>query len=81
MEEGIIISIIIGCVAGYAGSKLFSGSSHGLLMNLIIGIIGGFLGNFVFGLLNIGVSGIVWSLISATVGAVILLWLISLIRK
>lgn len=78
---GIILSIIIGCVAGYAGSKLFSGSSNGLLMNLIIGIIGGCVGNFVFGLLGIGVDSIVWSLISATIGAVILLWLISLIKK
>lgn len=78
---GIIISILIGCVAGYAGSKLFSGASNGLLMNLIIGIIGGFIGNFVFGLLGLGMEGIVWSIVSATIGAVILLWVISLIKK
>lgn len=78
---GIIISIIMGCLAGYAGSKLFSGSGNGLLMNLIIGIIGGVVGDFVFGLLGIGGGSLVWSFISATIGAVILLWIISLIRK
>lgn len=78
---GILVAILVGCLAGYAGSKLFSGSSNGLLMNLLIGIVGGMIGDFAFGLLGIGGNDTLWSFVSATIGAVILLWVISLIKK
>ncbi|MDR1729886.1 MAG: GlsB/YeaQ/YmgE family stress response membrane protein [Prevotellaceae bacterium] len=73
--------ILIGLVAGYLGSLIFKGSGNGLLINLIVGIIGGFLGGWLFGLLGIGGTSIVWSLISAVVGAILLLWIVSLIKK
>ena len=78
---GLLFSILIGLAAGYLGSLIFKGSGNGLLINLIVGIIGGFIGGWLFGLLGIGGSNIVWQLIAATVGAIILLWIVSLIRK
>ncbi|MBO7125826.1 MAG: GlsB/YeaQ/YmgE family stress response membrane protein [Bacteroidales bacterium] len=81
MILGLILSILIGALAGFLGSKIFSGAGKGLLLNLIIGIVGGFLGGWVFGHLGIGGSSILWQLISATVGSILLLWIISLIKK
>ena len=52
-----------------------------LLLNLIIGIVGGFIGGWIFGLLGIGGGSMLWQLVSATVGAIVLLWIISLIKK
>ncbi|MBE6311790.1 MAG: GlsB/YeaQ/YmgE family stress response membrane protein [Bacteroidales bacterium] len=78
---GLIWSIIIGALAGFLGSKIFSGAGKGLLLNLIIGIVGGFIGGWIFGLLGIGGGSMLWQLVSATVGAIVLLWIISLIKK
>lgn len=65
---GLLLSVLIGALAG-------------LLLNLIIGIVGGFLGGWLFGLIGIGGTSILWQLISATVGSIVLLWIISLIKK
>ena len=78
---GLILSILIGALAGFLGSKIFSGAGKGLLLNLLIGIVGGFLGGWLFGHLGIGGGGLLWQLISATVGSILLLWIISLIKK
>ena len=78
---GLLLSLLIGAAAGYLGSRFFSGSGKGLLLNLIIGIVGGALGNWLFSHLGIGGNTLLWELVSATIGAVILLWLISLINK
>ncbi len=73
--------LLIGACAGFLGSKIFKGASSGLLWNLILGIVGASLGGFLFGLIGLGGSGLIWQLISATVGSIILLWIVSKIRK
>lgn len=78
---GFLWSIIIGIVAGFVAGKLMRGGGFGLLVNLVVGIIGAVLGGWVFGLLGITTTGIIGSLITATVGAIILLWLISLFQR
>ena len=76
MVLGLLLSLTIGALAGFLGSKIFSGAGKGLLLNLLIGIVGGFIGGWLF-----GGGGLLWQLISATVGAIALLWIISLIKK
>ena len=78
---GFLWSIIIGIVAGFVAGKLMRGGGFGLLVNLVVGINGAVLGGWVFGLLGITTTGIIGSLITATVGAIILLWLISLFQR
>ena len=41
---GIIISIIIGALAGFLAGKLMKGAGFGFWVNLLVGVIGGFLG-------------------------------------
>lgn len=81
MSLRLLLSVLIGALAGFLGSKLFSGAGNGLLLNLFIGIVGGFLGGWLFGFFGIGDSGYLWQLISATVGSIVFLWIISLIKK
>ena len=76
---GFIWSIIIGIVAGYLAGKIMRGGGFGVIVNLILGIIGGVLG--VFSLLGISAGGILGSLITSTVGAILLLWIGSLFNK
>ncbi len=73
--------IIIGILAGFIAGRLMRGGGFGLLVNLVVGIIGAVLGGWVFGLLGIAAGGIIGSLVTSTVGAIILLWIVSLFRR
>jgi uncharacterized membrane protein YeaQ/YmgE (transglycosylase-associated protein family) len=73
--------LIIGLVAGFLAAKLIRGGGFGLVANLLVGVIGAILGGWLFGELGISVGGHFGSLITAFVGAVILLILVALIKK
>lgn len=79
---GWIAWIIIGIIAGWLAEKIMK-RNHGLLTNLIVGIvgalIGGFLANNLFGLDAAG--SWIWGIVIATIGAVILLFLLGLVRR
>jgi len=77
----LIIFLAIGAVAGWLAGSLMKGGGFGLLGNIIVGIIGAVIGGFVFGLLGIAAGGIVGSIITATVGAVILIFSVRIIKK
>lgn len=77
----IIITIIIGLVAGFLGSKIVKGKGSGVPVNIIIGIIGSFVGHFLLGLIGFASYGILADIVSATIGSVVLLWLLALITK
>jgi uncharacterized membrane protein YeaQ/YmgE (transglycosylase-associated protein family) len=47
----------------------------------MVGIIGSIIGGWVFGIFNIEAFGFIGSLVTAVVGAVILLWIVGLIKK
>ena len=81
MFWSFILYIAIGAVAGWIAGKLSKGKGFGFWINLIVGIIGGVLGGWLFGFLGIKAVSIVGNLITATVGAIILLWIISLFKK
>jgi uncharacterized membrane protein YeaQ/YmgE (transglycosylase-associated protein family) len=71
--------LIIGLIAGWIAEKVTS-SDHGIITNLIVGVIGAFIGGFLASWLDIPVVGFVRTLIAATVGAVILLFVWRAIR-
>jgi uncharacterized membrane protein YeaQ/YmgE (transglycosylase-associated protein family) len=77
---GIIGAIIIGILAGWIAEQVMK-RNHGLLTNLIVGVIGSFLGAFVASALGIAWGGFIGSLVISTVGAIILLALLGLIKK
>jgi uncharacterized membrane protein YeaQ/YmgE (transglycosylase-associated protein family) len=78
--QAIIITLILGAIAGWLGSQLFQGSGLGLIGNIIVGILGGFVGYWLFGLLHISLGG-GWLgyILTAGIGACILLAILNLI--
>ncbi len=78
---GLIIFLAIGAVAGWLAGTLMKGGGFGLLGNIIVGIIGAVVGGFAFGLLGITTIGIIGSRITATVGAILLLFIVEIIKK
>lgn len=79
---GFIAWIIIGIIAGWLAEKIMK-KNHGLLTNLIVGIVGALIGGFLStNLFNYNASGSwIAGIIIATIGAVILLFLLGLIKK
>lgn len=78
---GLIWSIIIGIAAGFIAGKIMKGSGFGIIINLIVGVVGGLLGGWIFTLLGIDVNGILGTLVMSTIGAVVLLWIVSLFSR
>jgi uncharacterized membrane protein YeaQ/YmgE (transglycosylase-associated protein family) len=81
---GFIGWIVLGGLAGWVASMIMgNNASQGLLGNIIVGIVGGLLGGFIFGLFgSTGVTGFnFWSFLVALVGAVVLLFLWSLVTS
>lgn len=81
---GIIGWIIIGALAGWIASLITGNDERmGAGMNILVGIIGGFIGGIVMNLLGgYGVTGFnLWSLLVATVGAILLLLIVNAFRK
>ena len=70
---GFFGMLIIGFLAGYIAEKV-TASDHGLLTNLIVGIAGSFVGGALAGLLGLGAYNIIGSIIIATLGAIICLY-------
>ncbi|MBI5666936.1 MAG: GlsB/YeaQ/YmgE family stress response membrane protein [Chloroflexi bacterium] len=80
----ILVWIIVGAIAGWLASLVMgTNASQGLLTDIIVGIIGGFLGGWLLDALDIGggVTGLnIGSILTAFLGAVVLLALLRLIR-
>ena len=71
--------LLIGLVAGWIAGLIVKGSGSGMLVNLIVGIIGSMLGGWIlFGWVAVGTFG---SLITSVVGAIVLLWIVSLVSR
>jgi uncharacterized membrane protein YeaQ/YmgE (transglycosylase-associated protein family) len=70
---GFFGMLFIGIIAGYIAEKV-TASDHGLFTNLLVGIAGSFVGGTLANVLGIQVYGFLGSLLTASVGAVIVLW-------
>jgi len=79
--EELIILLVVGAIAGWLAGMLMKKRGFGLPINIIVGVIGAVIGRYAFDILNISIRGIVGSLVSATVGAVLLLFVVGLIKK
>jgi uncharacterized membrane protein YeaQ/YmgE (transglycosylase-associated protein family) len=78
---GVLAWIVIGLVAGWLAAKIVD-TRRGLFRNLIVGLIGSVLGGFLFEKLDIHVVPDFWGeLITATIGAVVFLFLWQIIRR
>jgi len=65
--------LLIGAIAGWLAGVLTQGRGFGLFGDIAVGVVGARVGGFVFTLLGLQWFGALGALITATVGAVILL--------
>lgn len=72
--------LFIGLIAGWLAGKVVKGGGFGLIGNLVVGVIGSYVGGFLFGFFGLNAYGTIGEIIMATFGAIVLLWLVRLIR-
>ncbi|HDO51699.1 MAG TPA: GlsB/YeaQ/YmgE family stress response membrane protein [Rhizobiales bacterium] len=70
---GFFGMLFIGIIAGYIAERV-TDSDHGLFTNLLVGIAGAFVGGTLAATLGIQVYGFLGSLLTASVGAVLVLF-------
>ncbi|HUJ36752.1 MAG TPA: GlsB/YeaQ/YmgE family stress response membrane protein [Hyphomicrobium sp.] len=80
--QSLIILLVVGAIAGWLAGIIVKGYGFGLIGNIVVGVIGAFIGNWLFPSLGLwDIPGIVGVIVSATLGAIILLVIIGLIRR
>jgi uncharacterized membrane protein YeaQ/YmgE (transglycosylase-associated protein family) len=81
--ESLLVFLIVGAIAGWLAGVIVKGHGFGLVGNIVVGIVGAFLAGWLLPMLglNLGLSGIVGSIIFALIGAVILLVIIGFFKR
>jgi uncharacterized membrane protein YeaQ/YmgE (transglycosylase-associated protein family) len=81
MEIGWIAAIVVGGIAGWLAEQ-FMKSDMGLLMNIVLGIVGAAVASWLFSLLGFSFGpGWVGYLIAGFIGAVILIFVVRMVRQ
>ena len=75
--------LIVGLIAGVLASLVMGGTGYGLIGDIIIGIVGAFVGGWLFTKLGVtnpfgGIAGVIFV---AFIGAVVLLFVLRLLRR
>jgi uncharacterized membrane protein YeaQ/YmgE (transglycosylase-associated protein family) len=74
MLGAIIFWIIVGGVAGALAKLIMPGDDPGgFIITILLGIAGAIVGGFLASIIGIGGGGWIWSILIATIGAIVLL--------
>lgn len=82
--ESLLILLLVGAVVGWLAGLIVRGYGFGLLGNIVVGIIGAFLAGWLLPRLGVSFSlgnALVTTIVYDTIGAVVLLLLIGLVRR
>jgi len=81
----LLVWLALGAVSGWLAGQLMKGRGFGLVGNIVVGILGSMVGGWLGGKLGItgaATSGFnVASILTAVGGAVVLLFLVGLVKK
>lgn len=80
-SESLLVIVLIGLAAGWLAGVIVQGTGLGLIGDILLGIVGGFIGSWVLPKIGIHLgAGIINAIINSTIGAVLLLFLVKLLR-
>ncbi|HEX5012141.1 MAG TPA: GlsB/YeaQ/YmgE family stress response membrane protein [Planctomycetota bacterium] len=79
--ENILALLIVGAIAGWLSSLIMKSKGLSLGGYLVLGILGAIVGGFLFSLLQLHASGLIGSIVAATVGSMVLIWAVKAIWK
>ena len=70
---GFLSMLLIGAIAGWIAEKV-THSNHSIFTNILVGIAGSFMVGILASILNIPVFGFFRTLVAATIGAILILF-------
>lgn len=75
--------LIVGLIAGVLASLVMGGTGYGIIGDIIIGIVGAFIGGWLFRSMGVAIplGGLAGTILVAFIGAVILIFILRLIRS
>ena len=80
--ESLVVLIVVGLIAGWLAGLITQGAGFGVFGNIIVGIVGAFIGFYLLGYLNISLfPGRIGDILTATLGSVILIFIVGLLRR
>ena len=82
--QEIAVLAVIGGVAGWLAAQITGRGSFGIIWNIVVGVAGAFVSGLLFSRVLTGVlpyGGILGQIMSATIGAVFLLLVISFLKR
>jgi uncharacterized membrane protein YeaQ/YmgE (transglycosylase-associated protein family) len=80
-DEGIVVILFVGLVAGWLAGKIVRGTGFGLVGDILVGIAGALIASLLFPKLGIRLgTGIVSEIIYSAIGAIVLLLIVRLVR-
>jgi uncharacterized membrane protein YeaQ/YmgE (transglycosylase-associated protein family) len=72
--------LIVGGIAGWLAGHFMRGRGYGVLKDILLGFVGGIVGGILFALAGIHWHGILGSIVTATIGAVVVLYIARALR-
>src|SRR3954447_6717820 len=79
--ESLLVILFVGIVAGWLAGQVVRGTGFGIVGDLIVGILGAFIGSWLLPRLGIHLgAGVISAIVNATIGAILLLLVVRLIR-
>jgi uncharacterized membrane protein YeaQ/YmgE (transglycosylase-associated protein family) len=80
--QSLLVVLIIGAIAGWLAGLIVRGAGFGLIGNIVVGIIGAFVASWLLPKLGVGLgSSALRDVLNATIGGVIVLVILGLIRR
>ena len=84
MLTALIITLIVGGIAGWLAGLVVQGTGFGLVGDIVIGILGALIATFLFPYFGLALTlggGILGAIVLAFIGAVILLVVVKVIKS
>jgi uncharacterized membrane protein YeaQ/YmgE (transglycosylase-associated protein family) len=79
--ESLVVILFVGVVAGWLAGQIVRGTGFGIVGDLVVGIIGAFIGDWLLPRLGVHLGvGIIAAIADATIGAILLLLVVRLVR-
>ena len=80
-NESLIVILLVGLVAGWLAGVIVRGTGFGIIVDILVGIVGAFIGNWLLPKAGVHLgTGTIAMIVSATLGAIVLLLIIRLVR-
>ncbi len=82
--QNVVIWLVVGAIAGFLAGLVMQGGGFGLVGNIIVGILGAVVAGYLFPRLGVSIpisDPLIRTIVVATIGAIILLFIIGLVRR